>query len=396
MRNALFIDCSLAGISGDMAIAALLGLSSDPHDLLNQINKLFEGKFNKSIQISILETEYNDFKGYKLKIDDEVPLSINELRDLISSYTDILDEPYLKIAIQAFDILVASETKIHGSDPHLHELGTSDTVIDIISTSFILQSLDISQIGNSAVMVGSGTVKTEHGVLPVPAPVSLEIMKEYEIEESQGKLEGEASTPTGLALLASMKSNLERLQGTTWSSVSLGFGNKTWPDRGNFLRVRLGVQNHGEDRISILETNLDDISGEHMGNIVDTLMEKGAVDVSYFPIFMKKNRPGYCLRVITTESKENQISDDIMKYTGTLGIRVSHFDRHIGSRKVAVYKVSIELNGESISLEVPVKIGPYRKKIEFEFLKELSNKYNLSPLQLESKIWIQLNKLGEF
>ncbi len=388
-NNVLAIDVSLSGISGDMFLAGLLELYSKDHnvdEIISYFLKEINSELLNPVEIKSNQISYHDFHGRLLSMkNNDKKIKIKEIRILMNKLFDNLNirGVYRKIADNIFDIMVDAEKIVHNTDHvHLHELGTIDTVIDIAFSVFLLDKLQICSVVTSPVALGQGIVDTQHGKLPVPAPATLAIMQKYNIPSIPGPLGGEATTPTGMAIISSLNKNLEKSSTAVWKHNGLGFGQKKWQDRGNYLRLRLGEKTNTSSDISILETNIDDVDGELLGYAVDKLMSAGALDISYYPIFMKKNRPAYCMRVIVKRSDTDKISDMIQEHTGTLGVRVIDINRHIGARTIT--KENSMIN--DLKVEFSIKRGKYSYKIEFEDLKRISEQLDIPVIKLRNML----------
>jgi uncharacterized protein (TIGR00299 family) protein len=284
-------------------------------------------------------------------------------------------------------MIITAEQEIHGEeDIHLHELGTIDTVFDCFTSILLIQQLQITHVISSPVATGQGVVKTAHGILGVPAPATSRIITKYQIPTLQGPV-GEAATPTGVAILASLLNNLPKGENIVWQNEGIGFGKKTWEDRSNILKIRIGKLNFTPGGITLLETNLDDITGEALGSTFDLLIGKGALDVTLIPILMKKNRPGYILRVMCNSNEVNIFSELMMRATGSLGVRVQTIERHLAQRNVE----TINLNSKQLggNVEVRLKKG-IRSKIEADDIQRLADLNDLTFLEVEQLLYKEL------
>ena len=377
----LGIDASVAGISGDMCIAALSQLVTD-FDLIQKNFLEALAGLGYSLDFELISTEYYGIKGMRIDFKgNNQKLTVEKIYDLFTNLSNELNliGTYRQFGNDILDTIVEAEKEIHGTQNiELHELGTLDTVIDIFLTSYLLQELKISGIVLSAVATGKGSVKTAHGVLPIPAPVTEHILEKSKLATTSGP-EIEATTPTGAGIVYALKKNFPFSENIIWNSNALGFGNKKLKDRGNFLRFRLGEVSQNITSIYKLETNIDDVTGEILGDALSRL-DAGALDVLYFPIITKKNRPGYSLNVLAETSKLDHLVNLIMELTGTLGVRILKIDRHVGARAIKKVEVFVEEFNQKVSFHI--KEGT-RKKIEFDDLVKLSNQFNLSPLRLE-------------
>ncbi|MDH5402689.1 MAG: nickel pincer cofactor biosynthesis protein LarC [Candidatus Heimdallarchaeota archaeon] len=389
--NVLAIDVALAGCSGDMIFAALLGFMEYRDETVKNLTVTIQKVTKHPIEVKISEKKHHDFHGINLHIDGnmerlEISEIINYIEVLCSELT--IDNKYKEFAVDAFNILLEAEKEVHQSeDIHLHELGTYDTLIDIVGVAYLLSNLNIEFIIISPVATGQGIVNTKHGLIHVPSPAVDYILRNSKLISTTGPV-GEATTPTGIAILYSLSKQFKISNQTIWDRSSLGFGNSEWNDRGNFLRLRLGHTTTTPSKTSIIETNLDDISGELMGYTLEKLMRFGALDVSYYPIIMKKNRPAYCLRVISKNEQLEFMAEEIMKLTGTLGVRIFDVNRHIGDRNVKQINIDFP---EKNNLELRIKSSTYSDKIEFDDLIKFSEELNVSPIRL-SHILLELAK----
>lgn len=378
----LAIDVDLAGCAGDMLIAGLLGLVDSHNSFLSKLSNAFSKIFDVAINLNIENKHHDDIQGLYLGIDKEIQLDYKQILELISQCCDILgmSSNFKVFCIDTFQLLLEAERDVHGvEEVHLHELGTSDTLIDIVSSFYLIEYLNISSLQISTVATGSGTIKTSHGILIVPPPVTQKIFELSKLETCLGPETGEATTPTGAAILAILQKQFDKPNAVVWEQNSYGFGTRTWADRGNYLRVRLGTSSKTHSQISVLETNVDDVNAEILGHTIGQLMSDGALDVSYYPIMMKKNRPAYAIKVICRSEDETRIADKIMRLTGTLGIRINSVDRHIGSRKSKI--ITLLIHNREFKLKI--KIGKYRSKFEFDDIVHIAKELELSPQEVQ-------------
>ncbi|HDN84140.1 MAG TPA: nickel pincer cofactor biosynthesis protein LarC [Candidatus Aerophobetes bacterium] len=243
-----------------------------------------------------------------------------------------------------FLTLAKAEAYIHQEDinsVHLHELGSIDTLIDIVGSVVGLDKMGIEEVYSSEINVGEGFVKTAHGYLPVPAPATAHILKGVPVYSSGVK--AELTTPTGAAILTGFSSGYGSLPLMKLEVIGYGAGEKDLPSP-NLLRVLIGeksIQSEQEDWVSVLETNIDDMNPEFYDYLIDFLLKKGALDVFLTPIQMKKSRPGMLLSVICYEKKQKEIIDTIFSETSTFGIRISRLRREKLKREIKNLKTSL-------------------------------------------------------
>jgi hypothetical protein len=219
---------------------------------------------------------------------------------------------------------------------HFHEIGAVDTIVDIVGTIIGIDYLKADTLLFSSLTEGHGTITTEHGVMPVPAPATAALIKGFHV--TRLPIPTELLTPTGAALLTTLgKQELICPSGIVLKHGN-GCGSKVFKEHPNFLRASLISVQQEEvsvkgDTVTLLETDMDHISGEIMGSVAEILMEKGALDVSWIPLFMKKGRPGYRLSVIASPLKCAELADLIMIHTRTLGVRMQNVRRIIADRE---------------------------------------------------------------
>lgn len=242
---------------------------------------------------------------------------------------------------QIFAPIAQSEAKIHGTTiekVHFHEVGAVDSIVDIVATAAALEELGIEKIVASHVPLGSGTVRCAHGLYPVPAPATLDIMKNIPIAASD--LPYELTTPTGAGIVASQSESFGPMPAMKVAAIGYGAGNRDIKGRPNVLRVMIGetidqsasVAHHIET-ITVLECQVDDMTGETLGYVMEKLFGEGALDVYYSPVYMKKNRPGTLITVLARRELETHLSNILLTETTTLGVRKSEMSRRMLDRQ---------------------------------------------------------------
>ncbi len=408
----LVIDPSLAGISGDMLVGALLDLCQDDSPAIRAIEGLvawlqenddtFEIKISRSRRKGINGTSIQTKtakKGY---------LTPSEIEELIRSFLKSIDasKSALDFCLRSFSLILQAESKVHAQpleEVHLHETGTVDTIFDICGTGLLLNHIgafkEKFQIYSLFPSVGGGTVETMHGLLPVPAPATLEILNNEAIPFQGGPENFELVTPTGAALLASMEPEFQtELPSMRLSAIGYGCGQRELPRAANILRILVGgtTEELGEDstpsKVSVLETNLDDVSGEILGYLIQQLMDEGALDVTIIPAQTKKNRPTQIIQVITPIEKQQAILRSLIQETGTLGVRIYHTHREVAQRSVVTRKVRIQ----DVEREIRVKIAHFDGqflscKPEYEDLRVLAKEFNLPLRVVQELVQTQFN-----
>jgi uncharacterized protein (TIGR00299 family) protein len=391
----MVMDCQLSGVSGDMILGALLGAGANESKVIDAVQSVKNHvEWCKQISVSIRDVMKGEFKAKKvdIQVDESNPrqgggrLSF-QVKEAIRS---IIDELKLssranEFASRVIDTMIEAEAKVHGEaggkGVRLNELGSTDTVADIVGVTTALDDLNVlsdAAVYSTPVAVGGGLFKFSHGVVQSPGPVALEILRKFSFPMIGGPVEAELITPTGASLLV----NTVHVASVFYpdmkpSAIGYGAGTKDTGDVPNILRIVLGSPlNHGllTDRVYVLETNLDDVDGEVIGFVMEKLMNENARDVCVIPVTMKKNRPGQILKVIIDEKDIERISRMIIDETGSLGIRCYPVKRYIVSRKIV--SVGVRIGG--ITRTVRVKIAESKDgdminiKPEYEDIKNIS------------------------
>lgn len=353
-----------SGISGDMALGALLDLGIEKHEFLSNLSKLglseYEISIEKGLKLGISGTNVNIAphevheeaiitnlaKDHSHQHEHNHSLheyhhseDSNEHSHFHRSYKDIvkiisesdITERAKHLSLKIFEQLAIAEGKIHGIEPldvTFHEVGAVDSIVDIVGVAICLDMLDADKILCSSVNVGGGMVKSRHGLLPVPAPATLELLKGLPMHSSG--LFGELTTPTGAAILAAVSVSQRFFPSIAVQKIGYGLGKRNY-EFPNCLRVTMGTIDGNEDitrdSVKILETNIDNMDGEIFGYVIDKLFELGALDVWFTPIQMKKNRPATKLSVLCLDSEIEALTQCILRETTTLGIRILNADR---------------------------------------------------------------------
>ncbi len=322
-----YFDC-LAGASGDMILGALLDAGLSDQDLLRGINALDLSGFDLNIQ-----TVYkNGFRATKADILIEDNVTERRLPDIeaIIKDSDLPEEIKTK-SIKIFHRLGAVEAEIHGTplpEVHLHELGGLDTIIDVVGTLVGLALLDVRQVYASPLPLGRGFTHGAHGVIPLPAPATLALLEGVPVTGSD--LDIELVTPTGAALLTSLVESFGPIPEMTLKTIGYGAGTKDLSIP-NVIRLLIGTQQKDTypiiETLMMLETNIDDLNPEIYEYVMTRLLEAGALDVTFNPIQMKKNRPGILLQVLCRPKDAENLTSILFTETSTLGVRKQSLER---------------------------------------------------------------------
>ena len=248
-----------------------------------------------------------------------------EILDIIAA-TDMTDSAKA-LAGKMFHIVAEAESLAHHmplEEVHFHEVGAIDSIVDIIAAAVTFDSLGITDVIIPCLTEGTGTVRCQHGVLPVPVPATMNIIEAYDMPLTIMEAKGEYVTPTGAAIAAAICTTHQLPKAFRIVATGLGAGKRAYTERTNILRAYLiegNAMEEGKDEIVKLETDIDDSTGEALGYTIDRLMQAGALDVHYSPVYMKKNRPAWELTVICKKSRMEELEDIIFKETTTIGIR---------------------------------------------------------------------------
>ena len=248
-----------------------------------------------------------------------------EILDIIDA-TDMTDSAKA-LAGKMFHIVAEAESLAHHmplEEVHFHEVGAIDSIVDIIAAAVTFDSLGITDVIIPCLTEGRGTVRCQHGVLPVPVPATMNIIEAYDMPLTIMEAKGEYVTPTGAAIAAAICTTHQLPKAFRIVRTGLGAGKRAYTERTNILRAYIiegNAMEEGKDEIVKLETDIDDSTGEALGYTIDRLMQAGALDVHYSPVYMKKNRPAWELTVICKKSRMEELEDIIFKETTTIGIR---------------------------------------------------------------------------
>ena len=396
------VDCQIAGVAGDMLLAALLDLGADVDKVIFAIKSLEKHGYNK-IKIDLKQVMRKEFKATTIDVTAEQAPKLhgNELVELLEHCAEELNlsAKAKKFVSNVIHTLVLAEAKLHNTnldDAHLHEVGLVDTAAEILGCAVALDDLGLfdSKIVATPVSVGGGLFKFSHGIVSSPAPATLEIFQSKKYPIKGGPIEAELATPTGAAILVNLADEVSTFYpAMTPLKIGYGTGTKNFEEMPNVLRITVGEPvDYGlsKEEIAVLETNLDDVTGEIIGHTIDVLLQKGAKDVSVVSALTKKSRPCQIIKVIVDKQDVERLSRAIMDETGTLGVRVFLCERHVINREL----VQVELFVDGLKETVTVKVAKDNKgeivriKPEFEDLKRLANKSKKSLREITDLVMI--------
>ncbi|WP_462324953.1 nickel pincer cofactor biosynthesis protein LarC [Desulfoplanes sp.] len=363
--NILYYDC-FAGISGDMHLAAMIDLGVGPDYLRTELNKL---GISDEFKLAVTREERNGIMGTRVDVclrpangshghhhdhgshdHQDRPAhhdyghgpdqphapphrTFADIRGIIMAST--LSDPVKETSLAIFSRVAEAEAKVHGKPVdrvHFHEVGATDSIVDIVGAAICLEYLGVDAVWASPVELGGGQVRCAHGIIPVPAPATVAILEG--IPTTRGGTDHEATTPTGAAILAARVDRFITTPALTVTKSGYGIGHRR-AELPNLLRIHLArvepACGDGTASARLLQCNIDDMTGEQLGHVLDLLMEKGAMDVHFTPIIMKKNRPATQISLLCGEAEASRFKEMLFCNTTTLGIK-----------SIAVEKTSLE------------------------------------------------------
>jgi uncharacterized protein (TIGR00299 family) protein len=342
-----YLDC-VGGLAGDMLVAALLDAGGDENVLRALPGQLGLGE----VEVTVERVERQGVGALHVSFPapgDPGHRTWRTIRELLGAATLPGDVGRRSLAV--FERLAEAEARVHGipaDDVHFHELGAVDTLMDVCGAVSLLAALGVDELACSPLPVARGTVQTDHGALPVPAPAAAELLRGAPL---YGVPEGaELVTPTGAALAAELVSRWGELPPLTLEAIGYGAGTRDLPDRANVVRIFLGrkASSTSTGDVVLLETNLDDLSPELVPDASEACFAAGALDVWTVPALMKKGRPGIVLAALTRPADERAVANVLLEETTALGLRVSHLVRYELEREERV----VELDGGSVRVKV--------------------------------------------
>jgi pyridinium-3,5-bisthiocarboxylic acid mononucleotide nickel chelatase len=403
MTRIAIIDSQITGISGDMLLSSLIDAGANKNKVINAIiacqnfvkgSKIIDANFYKTISHGFsatrFELEYKDSTSHRRGI--EMFRSLALCCDSLD-----LEQRAKTFVLESFKTIITSEAFIHGveiSKVHLNELSSIDTFADLVGCATALQDLGLlsSRIFSTKVAVGGGTLKFSHGTIPNPSNIILEIFKGKPFKLIGGQTEGELTTPTGAAMLVNLTSEcINYYPCFSPERMGYGMGHKKLRQIPNLLRLVIGNSSlslkTNTDNIYVIETNVDDISGEIIGNLIDLLTDAGAKDVTAIPGVSKKNRPMHLLRIIIDQTQLDGILEMLFRESGSTGVRVQEIQRFILPRTIITVPINILDNHFDIRVKIAKNtIGDIVNiKPEFEDIKAIASKLGI-PLKRTMEI----------
>jgi len=370
----LYFD-AISGVAGDMLVASLIDCGVDFEYIKSNISLLkldvelsVEEKFVNGIKAKRFIVNTNSHSHEHLSDSTHHHRTFKDIKKMLIESS--LPETVKEMSIKIFEKIALAEAKVHGKemeDVSFHEVGADDSIVDIVAFSLCIEYLKPEKIIFSPLCDGRGFTKSMHGIIPVPAPAVLEIARQNSIPISTNDIESELITPTGIGIAAAVASSFSQMPSITIEKIGYGAGTKELPIP-NVVRAIVGKKklNFDGDYFEIF-ANIDDMTGEHLSLALEKIMQSGALDVYFTPIYMKKGRPAYKIGVITKANNFDNVVYAIFRWTSTIGVRFVKMQRIEMER----YEKIIQDNPE-----LRLKISSYedikRIKLEFEDIKKLT------------------------
>lgn len=368
MTKIVIIDSQVAGISGDMLLSSLIDLGANEKKVIDSIysaqdyfkgSKIRKVKFVKTSSHGISCTRF--LLGYSDSLHSRLGVVVYRA---IAACCDSLNLSTIakSFALNSLKKIISAESIVHRSsfsDVRLHEAGTLDTAADLIGTAVALEDLDLfsKKFYTTDVAIGNGMLKFSHGTIPNPGNAILEIFRNNQILLVSGKIDGELTTPTGAAMLVNLNpEHIHQYPPFIPENIGNGGGQKEGKDVANILRVVIAESSLKIDStcesVYELETNVDDVTGEMIGNMIDVLYQNNAKDVTVLQGLSKKNRPSFVIKVLADKIHKNSLIELLLIETGSLGCRVNEVNRVTTSRSFITVPITVE--GQKFEIKVKI------------------------------------------
>ncbi|MEV6237682.1 nickel pincer cofactor biosynthesis protein LarC [Lentzea sp. NPDC051838] len=362
------------GLAGDMLLAALVDAGAP----LDVVRAAVADTGLTGWELTVTRHLTHGLNSSKAEVEVSDDATSRKAGELIAMASRVHDRAVADVAVRALKAIAEVEGRLHGEEPaevHLHELGGHDTLVDVVGVAAAVHALGVRTVHCEPLPLGTGTVDTAHGVLPCPAPATARLLAGARVTGTT--LKGETVTPTAAALLRALDANFDPPPTMRLEATGYGAGTRVLRDRPNVAVVRLGeVTEEGRDLV-VLETNLDDVTGEVLGYVVSLLLDRGALDSWVTSAVMKKGRPAHVLHTLATPETADALEKIMFAETGTLGVRRSTV------RRSAITRVTdtVHVHG----MEVRRKHGPHHGKPEFDDAAEVARQTGL-PLRTVLKM----------
>ncbi len=377
----LYFDCS-SGISGNMTLGALLEIVGDEKYLLEELKKLnvdgYEIDISKKVKNGITGTYVDVILEHEHHHHDHAHhhhehRNLNDVNTIIDN--SALDDNTKDLAKRIFLRVAKAESKVHNKpldEVHFHEVGAIDSIVDIVGTAILINKINPDRIISSIVNDGYGFIECAHGTMSVPVPATSEIFANSDVKFRQIDIDTELVTPTGAAIIAELAEDFTTLPAMVTEKIGWGTGSKDLKIP-NVLKVYYGEMQEQNQNFVVMETNIDDCSGEILGYTSEKLFANGALDVFYTPIFMKKNRPAYRLTVACRKENMIKLQNTIFKETTTIGIRYRFENRtELGREFLEIDTKYGKIKAKKVTNNGETYVYP-----EYESMKKIAEEKNI-------------------
>jgi len=380
----LYFDC-FSGVSGNMILGAMVDAGIDIKALKKELKKLDLHSYS----LKVSKVKRKGIKGTKVDVivDKKKHLHHTHYKDIKRLIErSKLPEKIKEDSLSIFKNIAEAEAKIHRTsvdNVHFHEVGAVDSIVDVVGTSICISLLNPDTILSSPINTGKGMVKTEHGLLPVPAPATTEMLKGFPSYSSD--IEFELATPTGVGIITAMAKASNTIPVMKTNAIGYGAGSKDFSDSPNLLRIMIGegYSPSEQDSITVIESNIDDMNPQFYDHIMNRIFDAGALDVFLTHIIMKKNRPAVKITLLSDNDNVNKLADILLKETTSFGLRMYKTER-----------IKLEKEIKTVKTEygsTKVKIGKKNGKIiniapEYEDCKRIANERGISIREVYEKV----------
>jgi uncharacterized protein (TIGR00299 family) protein len=383
---------TIAGIAGDMTMAAFVSAGVPIDELSHELTKLGVGGFE-------LQANHVLRNGIQAVHLDVVVSQESRHHRHLKDIAAIIDNSRLSDRVKndaksIFAVIAEAEAKIHAlpiEKVHFHEVGALDSIVDIVGTAICLEHLGVERVYSSPVKVGSGGFEqTQHGIMPTPTPATLEILKHYPTVLTS--ITAELTTPTGAGIIKALSSGVLTDEALDIETIGFGAGSRELKEIPNLLRVVVGelLPQYEEEEVCVVETNIDDMNPQVYPYIIEKLLASGAHDAYLIPIIMKKGRPGILLSVMVDKSNLDAITRIIYLQTSTIGLRI----QQIGRKKLPRRHVEIQTSFGMVKAKAVVRNGVEVVAPEYEECRRIADERRLPLLEVYQKIEQEITSLS--
>lgn len=392
----LYFDC-FAGASGDMILGGLLALGVGRNELQAELDKL--GLPDVAIEVEVVDRSGISATHVRVNAPDQkAHRHLSEIVRIIGSSK--LSQEVKSRSVEIFTRLARAEAKVHGIEidaVHFHEVGALDAIVDVVGACICFEKLGIERFACSKIHVGSGFIVMEHGKYPVPPPAVAELLSGFAIYSTE--IEGELVTPTGAAIISTLCDSYGHLPDVIPEKTGYGAGSREYSGFPNTLRLLLAETTESDaiapptDRLVLIETNLDDISPQILGFVMERAFDLGALDCWFTPIQMKKNRPGTMLSILCAQEKREEMSALLYRETTTLGIRLRSVERDCISREIA----TVETSHGKVDVKLARRNGRITNVMpEYEHVRRIALETGLPLRRVQAEVIAEFEKGTKF